>query len=71
MLMNSACLSTKIIVAKLAQMGNFCLAKFDAMWPMVQMATSSASLVKGNHIFSGADITTKSPEITALALILT
>ena len=31
-------------MAKLAQMGNFCLAKSDAMWPMAQMATSSASL---------------------------
>ena len=25
-------------------MGNFCLAKSDAMWPMAQMATDSVSL---------------------------
>ena len=34
----------KMLVAKLAQMGNFCLAKSDAMWPMTQMATDSTSL---------------------------
>ena len=33
-----------MLVAKLAQMGNFCLAKPDAMWPMAQMATTSGSL---------------------------
>ena len=44
MLTYSAGFSTKMLMAKLAQMGNFCLAKSDAMWPMAQMATSSASL---------------------------
>ena len=34
----------KMLVAKLALMINFCLAKSDAMWPMAQMATESASL---------------------------
>ena len=44
MLMYSASLSKKMLVAKLAQMGNFCLAKSDAMWPMAHMATVGASL---------------------------
>ena len=44
MLMYSACFSTKILFAKLAQMGNFCLAKSDATRPMAQMATGSASI---------------------------
>ena len=42
--MYSACFSMKMLLSKLAQMGNFCLAKSDAMWPMAQMATDSASL---------------------------
>ena len=46
--MYSACFSTKMLVAKLAQMGNFCLAKSDAMWPMAQIATSSASVGTNN-----------------------
>ena len=45
--MYSACFSTKMLVAKVAQMGNFCLAKSDAMWPMAQMAIGSASLGLG------------------------
>ena len=44
MLMYSACFSMKMLVAKLAQMGNFCLAKSDVMWPLAEMATVSASL---------------------------
>ena len=36
----------KMLMDNLAQMGNFCLAKSDAMWPMAQMATGSASLAK-------------------------
>ena len=44
MLVYSACFSAKMQVAKLAQMGNFLLAKSGAMWPMAQMATGSASL---------------------------
>ena len=44
MLMYSACLSMKMLVAKLAQMGNFCLAKCNVMWSMAQMATGNASL---------------------------
>ena len=42
--MYSTYFSTKMLVAKLAQMGNFCLAKFNAMWPMAQMAFGSTSL---------------------------
>ena len=42
-LMYSARFSTKMLVAKLAQMGNFCLAKLGVMWPVAQIATSSAS----------------------------
>ena len=42
--MCSACFSTKMLVAKLAQMGNFCLAKSDVTWPLAQMATGSTSL---------------------------
>ena len=42
--MYSACFSIKMLMAKLAQMGNFCLAKSGAMWPMAQMATGGASL---------------------------
>ena len=42
--MYSTCFSTKMLLAKLAQMGNFCLAKSDAMWSMAQMTTGSASL---------------------------
>ena len=34
MLRYSACFSTKMLVAKLAQMGNFCLAKSSGMWHM-------------------------------------
>ena len=42
--MYSASFSMKMLVAKLAQMGNFCLAKSDVMWPMAQMATGSVGL---------------------------
>ena len=41
----------KMQVAKLAQMGNFCLAKSDVRWPMAQMATGSASLDIYIYIF--------------------
>ena len=44
MLVYSACFSTKMVVAKLARMGKFCLAKSDAVWPVARMATSSTSL---------------------------
>ena len=44
MLMYSSGFSTNMLVAKLAQMGNICLDKSDAMWPMAQMATGSVSL---------------------------
>ena len=47
--MCSACALTKMLVAKLAQMGNFCSSKSDAMWPMVQMVTASAS--QGSVLF--------------------
>ena len=43
--MYSAYFSTKMLLVKLAEMGNFCLNKSDAVWPMAQMATGSASLV--------------------------
>ena len=36
--------SKNMLVVKLAQMGNFCFAKSDAMWPMAQMATGTATL---------------------------
>ena len=42
--MYSTCFSTKMLLAKLAQKGNFCFAKADAMWSMVQMTTGSACL---------------------------
>ena len=40
----STCFSIKMLLAKLAQKGNFCLTKSDAVWSMVQMTTGSASL---------------------------
>ena len=49
--MYSACFSTEIQVAKLAQMGNFCLTKSHAMEPIAQMATSSASIDNPIHAF--------------------
>ena len=42
--MHSTCFSMKMLLAKLAQKGNFCLAKSDAMWSMAQMNTGSTSL---------------------------
>ena len=48
-LMYSACFSTKMLVVKLAQMGYFCLAKSDAMWPMAQRATGSTRLDIYDH----------------------
>ena len=42
--MYSTCFSTKMLLAKMAQKGNFGLAKYDAMWSMAQMTTGNASL---------------------------
>ena len=42
--MYSAGFLMTMLVAKFAQMSCFCLAKSNAMWPMSQMATGSASL---------------------------
>ena len=39
MLMCSANVLVKMMVAELAQMSHFYLFKSDAMWPMAQMAT--------------------------------
>ena len=39
--------SMKMLLAKLAQKGNFCLANSDAVWSMAQMTTGSASLAYG------------------------
>ena len=52
--MYSTCFSMKMRLAKLAQMGNFCLAKSDAMWSMAQMTTGSTSLANdGDDSVSG------------------
>ena len=51
--MYSVCFSTKMLEAKLFQMGNLCLAKSDAIWPMAQMATVSASLATVNDKVHG------------------
>ena len=52
--MYSTCFSMKMLLAKLAQMGNFCLAKSDAMWSIAQMTTGSASLANdGDDSVSG------------------
>ena len=52
--MYSTCFSMKMLLAKLAQKGNFCLAKSDAMWSMAQMTTGSASLANdGDDSVSG------------------
>ena len=43
-----------MLLAKLAQNDNFCLAKSDAMWSMAQMNTGSGSLAKyGDDSVSG------------------
>ena len=52
--MYSTCFSMKMLLAKLAQKGNFCLEKSDAMWSMAQMTTGSASLANdGDDSVSG------------------
>ena len=42
--MYCTCFLMKMLLAKLAQKGNFCLAKSDAIWSISQMTTGSASL---------------------------
>ena len=52
--MYSTCFSMKMLLAKLAQMGNFCLTKSGAMWSIAQMTTGSASLANdGDDSVSG------------------
>ena len=47
--MYSTCFSTKMLLAKMAQKGNFGLAKSDAMWSMAQMTTGNASLANDDN----------------------
>ena len=42
--MYSTCFSMKMLLAKLAQKGNFCLGKSDAIWSISKITTGSASL---------------------------
>ena len=54
--MYSACFLTKMLVAKLAHMSNFCLAISDAMWPVAQMATGSASMHWPRYAIVSSDV---------------
>ena len=49
--MYSACVSTKMLVSKLAQMGNFCLAKSDVIWPKWHTHTDEYGQVSRCHKF--------------------
>ena len=52
--MYSTCFSMKMLLAKMAQKGNFGLTKSDAMWSMAQLTTSNASLANdGDGSVSG------------------
>ena len=43
-----------MLLAKMAQKGNFCLAKSDAVWSMAQITTGNASLANdGDDSVSG------------------
>ena len=56
--MYSTCFSMNMLMAKMAQKGNFCLAKSDTMWPMAQMTTGNASLANdGDDSVSGTNFT--------------